>query len=194
MYIFRYNSETGIFTVGSGAAGTYHFSTYLSVFYDEYGVFEIEVNNEAVCTSFGDQSSNTGNDVAQATCSAVVNVNEGNYIGLFVISNFEFFAVFALIQIHLFRNSEFVQIASGFDFWKPKWYGISFLGNFSCDPFYRPQIFLHAYVYRGDICLQRGISLNPPPPPPQPEKQAVHFILEYFLFFQIYFASDKDFI
>ena len=88
LYVFRYNSETGVFTVGSGAAGTYNFSTYLSVFYDEYGVFEIEVNNEAVCTSFGDQDSNKGNDVAQATCSAVVNVNEGNYIALFAISKF----------------------------------------------------------------------------------------------------------
>ena len=64
---------------GSGEEGTYFFSTYLSVDYDEYGVFEIEINNEAVCTAFRDHSNIESTEVAQATCSTVVNVNEGKY-------------------------------------------------------------------------------------------------------------------
>ena len=84
MGIFRYNNETGIFQIGSGDDGTYYFSTYLSVYFDQWAYFDMEVNNETVCTAFGDHSNIESSEAAHTSCSAVVNVIEGKYVYSFI--------------------------------------------------------------------------------------------------------------
>ena len=68
---------TGVFTVPSGGEGLYYFSIFMAIQPQERGLFEIHVNNEAVCTSIGDMEV-SGPDIAQATCSAVVDITDGN--------------------------------------------------------------------------------------------------------------------
>lgn len=79
-YIDRYNSTTGIFTVPVG--GLYYFSTHLAVDFGEYAYFNMRVNNETVCTAFGDDDTSSG-DFAQGFCSAIVDLIEGNIKLLF---------------------------------------------------------------------------------------------------------------
>ena len=45
-FLERYDSTTGIFTVPSGGAGLYYFSTYLGVSVSEYALFDMVVNDE----------------------------------------------------------------------------------------------------------------------------------------------------
>ena len=66
-----------MFTVPPGGDGLYYFSTYLLVGPGEIAYFNIEVNDVIVCTSFGDESTNSGSDLPQATCSAMVDVTQG---------------------------------------------------------------------------------------------------------------------
>ncbi len=72
----RYSPSTGIFTVPSGGAGTYYFSTYLLVQEDEYAYFNIVVNGIILCTAWGENDYND-NDRPQAACSGLVQLNEG---------------------------------------------------------------------------------------------------------------------
>ena len=58
--IFRYDETTGVFTVPSGGDGVYYFSTYLEVDYDEYGDFDMLLNDEIICTAVGDHSGQSG--------------------------------------------------------------------------------------------------------------------------------------
>ena len=60
----------------SGGAGLYYFSTYLGVSVSEYALFDMVVNDEAVCSAEGD-SNHAPLDRAQALCNAVLNVAEG---------------------------------------------------------------------------------------------------------------------
>lgn len=76
-FCFRYDRRTGTFTVPSGGAGLYYFSIYLLVGNGEYGRFSIRVNAEILCTAYGDESSNSGNDQPQATCSGLFLLLEG---------------------------------------------------------------------------------------------------------------------
>lgn len=75
----RYDPQTGKFTVPPGGAGLYYFSTYLLIGNGEYGRFIIRVNENILCTAIGDESSNAGNDVPQATCSALTQLEEGKF-------------------------------------------------------------------------------------------------------------------
>ena len=68
--VYRYNSATGTFTVPPGGDGYYYFSTYLTVFYEEYGRFDLQVNGEILCSAHADQQ-DTPNDPGQAACSGV---------------------------------------------------------------------------------------------------------------------------
>ena len=49
--VFRYDAGTGVFTVPSGGDGWYYISIYLSIYFGEYGVFEIKVNDDMMCTA-----------------------------------------------------------------------------------------------------------------------------------------------
>ena len=77
MFSYSYDSSTGVFTVPPGGEGLYYFSTYLLIDLGEYGVFNIVVNDVVFCTATGDEDTNFGGDLPQATCSAVVDVDEG---------------------------------------------------------------------------------------------------------------------
>ena len=66
-----------MFTVPSGGDGLYYFSTYLLIGGGESAYFNIKVNDVIVCSAWGDESTNSGSDFPQATCSAVVDVTEG---------------------------------------------------------------------------------------------------------------------
>ena len=77
MFYCSYDSSTGVFTVPPDGAGLYYFSTYLLVDSGEIGGFNIVLNDVIVCSAYGDESSNSGSDNPQATCSAVVDVTEG---------------------------------------------------------------------------------------------------------------------
>ena len=66
-----------MFTVPPGGDRLYYFSTYLLVDLGELAYFNMVVNDEIVCSAFGDEDTNSGSDVPQATCSAVVEVTEG---------------------------------------------------------------------------------------------------------------------
>ena len=72
-----YDSSTGVFTVPNGGDGLYYFSTYLLVASGHYAHFNMVVNDVIVCTAYGDENSNSGADLPQATCSAVVEVSQG---------------------------------------------------------------------------------------------------------------------
>ena len=76
---FRYDPDTGVFTVPSDGDGLYFFSTFLTVFTSEYGRFEIMKNNVLSCLAWGDNQSNSG-DYEQIPCSAVVSLVSGMYV------------------------------------------------------------------------------------------------------------------
>ena len=78
-----YDSSTGVFTVPPGGDGLYYFSTYLLIDFGEVAVFNIVVNDVIVCSVYGDESSNSGTDNPQVTCSAVVDVTEGRVLFIF---------------------------------------------------------------------------------------------------------------
>ena len=69
---FRYNPDTGIFTVPPGGEGLYYFSTFFSVDAAEYAQFEVVANGNPICRAFGDASENGGAaDFPQAACSGL---------------------------------------------------------------------------------------------------------------------------
>ena len=74
----RYDKTTGTFTVPPGGEDFYYFSVFFLVYYDEWARFDIEINEEVLCTAQKDQSETT-NDAGQAACSAATYANEGGY-------------------------------------------------------------------------------------------------------------------
>ena len=74
--VIRYDSTTGTFTVPPGGDGFYYFSAYLVVEDRESGVFDIELNDETICTAFAQQI-DTLNNEENTSCNAAVYVTEG---------------------------------------------------------------------------------------------------------------------
>ena len=74
-FICRYDSTTGRFTAPLGGDGFYYFSAYFVVRYNEYAVFDIQINGETLCTAYTDQQDPVDN--GQAACSAATYVTEG---------------------------------------------------------------------------------------------------------------------
>ena len=72
----RYDSTTGTFTVPPGGDGFYYFSMYLLVDEGERADFDIEINGDIFCTTFGDQQNTPGDD-GQVSCSAAAYVVAG---------------------------------------------------------------------------------------------------------------------
>ena len=88
--MFRYDSDTGVFTVPPGGDGLYYFSTYLAVESDEYASFHMMLNGEVLCSAVGDHDEGDDVSVPQATCSATADLTEGiNYINnlKFILNN-----------------------------------------------------------------------------------------------------------
>ena len=56
--------------------GFYYFSTYLVVDDDEYGRFDMQLNEETICTAFADQTDTVNND-ENTSCHAAAYVTEG---------------------------------------------------------------------------------------------------------------------
>ena len=65
-----------MFTVPPGGDGTYYFSSFVLVSPGELGSFDMRLNDDVVCTAFGDQNNN-GVDYPQGGCGAVLSVVEG---------------------------------------------------------------------------------------------------------------------
>ena len=59
-----------------GGDGFYYFSAYFLVRYDEYGIFDIQMNGERLCTSDTEQHDTPG-DPGQAACSSATYATEG---------------------------------------------------------------------------------------------------------------------
>ena len=76
-FVHRYDSTTGTFTVPSDGGGSYYFSIYLTMTPARFGLFDIEVNGEIICTAYGDTDDSTFVDTDNASCSAAVLVTEG---------------------------------------------------------------------------------------------------------------------
>ena len=64
-----------MFTVPPGRNGRYFFNAYVFTQTEEFGRFDMVVNDEMVCTMAGDHQNL--NDHAAASCSAVVDAVEG---------------------------------------------------------------------------------------------------------------------
>ena len=68
----------GVFTVPPGGDGVYYFFTYLLVQPGEYSYFDMTLNDDVICTAYGDHNHNGTSDYAPGSCSAVVDVAAGD--------------------------------------------------------------------------------------------------------------------
>ena len=75
---FRYNSETGTFTVPPGGDGYYSWTLYLIGANGENSEYNIEMNGERLCSVRMDQQQ-TSSDVEQSTCSAIAYAAQGTH-------------------------------------------------------------------------------------------------------------------
>ena len=75
----RYDDSTGVLTVPPGGSGWYYFSAFLRGDDNEYGVFDVTLNDNVICTTIEDTDGSTGSDAGQGGCGAVVYAVEGKY-------------------------------------------------------------------------------------------------------------------
>ena len=76
IYIFRYDSTTGQFTVPRGGAGLYLFYTNFFGEEQEYAYFRIRANGQGVCAAFADIN-NSATDNGTPSCAGVTTLTEG---------------------------------------------------------------------------------------------------------------------
>ncbi len=76
----RYNSATGIFTVPTGGAGVYYFSSYIMVNGGKYGYFVLTLNGNIMCTMVGDHNNSGIGDMIQTGCSGMAELQDGEYL------------------------------------------------------------------------------------------------------------------
>ena len=81
LFISRYDSTTGVFTVPPGGTGVYYFSTYLFVQAREFGRFDMRLNDDVICNTYPDHNT-LSSDYPSGSCSAVVDVVAGNFVSL----------------------------------------------------------------------------------------------------------------
>lgn len=74
--LFRYDGNSGLFTVPSGGDGLYYFSTELLVESSQFNIFDININDENLCETIGDDN-NQGSDYPHVSCSGVASLVEG---------------------------------------------------------------------------------------------------------------------
>ena len=90
--VYRYDSTTGTFTVPPGGDGYYYFSTYVTVWDDEFGRFDLQVNGEILCSPHADQT-DTPSNPGQAACSGVTYAMAGLFFSRAVLQLCSFFGV-----------------------------------------------------------------------------------------------------
>lgn len=73
-----------MFTVPVGGDGLYYISSHLAFASGEIGIFDVELNEEVICTTVGDFTESAATDSSQGTCGAVVDLNEGRSIFFWV--------------------------------------------------------------------------------------------------------------
>ena len=66
----------------SGGDGIYYFSMYLLVQLGERGLFGIQLNDDIICSTYPDHSNSGASDYAPGSCSAVINVVEGEVFSM----------------------------------------------------------------------------------------------------------------
>ena len=62
----------------SGGDGFYYFAAYFTVIWYEYGVFDIQINEETLFTAWGETETSTFADRVHTSCSAAAIAVEGN--------------------------------------------------------------------------------------------------------------------
>ena len=67
-----------------GGDGYYYFFVYLVVVASEYGIFDMELNEEVICTALADQQDATYND-GPTSCGAIAYVVEGKRLNSAVL-------------------------------------------------------------------------------------------------------------
>ena len=75
LFISRYDSTTGVFTVPPGGDGVYYFSMFVMVQTGEHALLDITLNDDIICTTWPDQDA-TG-DPSTGSCSAVIDAVAG---------------------------------------------------------------------------------------------------------------------
>ena len=78
--VYRYNSTTGTFTVPPGGDGFYYFSVYMTVLWNKYGVFDIRINGERICSAWGETDTSRAADAVHTSCSTTTYASEGKMI------------------------------------------------------------------------------------------------------------------
>ncbi len=98
--ICRYNTLTGIFTVPTGGAGLYYFSSYFLVDVGEYATFSMFNGNQELCRAH-ENKKNSGADYAQAGCSGMAELPDGKFTGTFVWRGRDSIWVFWCVMLQL---------------------------------------------------------------------------------------------
>ena len=76
-FIYRYDSTTGTFTVPPGGDGFYYFSVYLTTNSIESAYFDVEVNEQRLCSAVGDLNEMTSSgDEIVASCNGIAEMVE----------------------------------------------------------------------------------------------------------------------
>ena len=84
LFISSYDSKTGVFTVPPGGDGVYYFSNYLFIQWLEYGYFDMMLNDKAIC-AIDPENTESRDENAAASCSAVVRVTAGDRVKVLYI-------------------------------------------------------------------------------------------------------------
>ena len=61
----------------SGGDGFYYFSVYLTTHSDETAYFDVEVNEQRLCSAFGELAGMSAGDEIMTSCNGVAEVVEG---------------------------------------------------------------------------------------------------------------------
>ena len=83
LFVYRYDSTTGTFTVPPGGDGVYYLSVYLVTPGGEVAYFEIEVNGQALCSAMADLNASPSGDEAETACHGVADIAEGGRMSFF---------------------------------------------------------------------------------------------------------------
>ena len=78
LYISSYDSTTGVFTVPPDGDGLYYFSIFLTGDDANFTYFDMNLNDDVICSTFLDTSDTGSGDSAAGSCSAVVDVVAGD--------------------------------------------------------------------------------------------------------------------
>ena len=84
LFVSSYDSLTGVFMVPPGGDGVYYFFTYLLGSTGEFGIFDMTLNNDRICSTYVEHNHSGSSDLAPGSCSAVVQVVAGKEFSILV--------------------------------------------------------------------------------------------------------------